>query len=98
MLRGDSGNHSLSFDICSLTLNKLQQKRMLEERLAKKRSQQLEKLQKKQQQETKVIKTSEVINTRTIPIIYSIIICLSVIDRIQNQSPNSESKHQTVLQ
>ena len=38
----------------SLTLNKLSQKRMLEERLAKKRKAQMNKLEKKQAAETKV--------------------------------------------
>lgn len=39
---------------CSLTLNKLQQKRMLEEKLAQKRRRQMEKLLKKQSLEVKV--------------------------------------------
>ena len=39
----------------SLTLNKLQQQRMLEEKLAQKRQQQMEKLKKKQLIENKVI-------------------------------------------
>ena len=39
---------------CSLTLNKLSQKRMLEERLARKRETQLKKLEKKQAAEVKV--------------------------------------------
>ena len=38
----------------SLTLNKLQQKRMLEEKLAQKRARQMEKLQKKQNMVAKV--------------------------------------------
>ncbi len=42
------------FPLSSLTLNKLQQKRMLEEKLAQKRRRQMEKLQKKQNAEAKV--------------------------------------------
>ena len=38
----------------SLTLNKLQQKRMLEEKISQKRAKQMEALQKKQALETKV--------------------------------------------
>jgi ellis van creveld syndrome protein 2 len=38
----------------SLTLNKLRQKRMLEDKLAKKRTAQMERLEKKQMNESKV--------------------------------------------
>ena len=45
------------FFFFSLTLNKLRQKRMIEEKLAQRRAHQMEKLQLKQHRETEVTAT-----------------------------------------